>query len=584
MARVLMSGNEAVARGAWEAGVAVGVGYPGTPSTEVLENLVRYEGVRCEWAPNEKVAAEVAAGVSFAGERTLVTMKHVGLNVAADPLFTLAYTGVNGGYVLFVADDPGMHSSQNEQDSRRYAVAAKVPMLEPSDPAEALEMTRAAFEISERFDVPVLVRSTTRVSHSKAAVEVDGERHGSGPRPYVKDPAKWVMVPANARRKRVDLEERLGRLSAYSEQSGLNRIEMRDRSLGIVVDGAAYRAVREALPEASVLKVGMVHPFPAQTVRAFAEQVETVAVVEEIGPFLRDLVALAGVTPAPVDLPQWGEVTPSVVRRAFGLDVPEGRPSVDGLPDRPPLMCPGCPHRGVFWALKRLNAVITGDIGCYTLGAAPPLAAMDSCICMGASVSMAHGAALVGPGRPVVGVIGDSTFAHSGIAGLVHMTYNGGTGTVVVLDNRTTAMTGHQGNPVSGVTISGAPGHELDLEALAHACGASWVQVVDPFDMSATLDALKAAVEHQGVSVLIAKAPCALLQKSSKDPVAVDEELCAACGACIQLGCPAISRADSGKALIDAMICVGCGQCVQVCRFGAIVPAGPACDVGGRAR
>jgi len=583
VARVLMSGNEAVARGAWEAGVAVGVGYPGTPSTEVLENLVRYDGVRCEWAPNEKVAAEVAAGACLAGARALVTMKHVGLNVAADPLFTLAYTGVNGGYVLFVADDPGMHSSQNEQDSRWYAVAAKIPMLEPSDPAEALEMTRAAFDISEEFDVPVLVRSTTRVSHSKAVVEVDGDRCEREPRPYVKDPAKWVMVPAHARRKRVDLEDRLRRLTAYSEQPGLNRIEMRDTRIGVVVDGAAYRAVREALPEASVLKIGMVHPFPSQMVRSFAEQVDAVVVVEELGPFLRDLVVLAGVTPTQVDLPQWGEITPSAIRRALGLEVPQGRPSIDGLPDRPPLMCPGCPHRGVFWALKRLNAVITGDIGCYTLGAAPPLAAMDSCICMGASVGMAHGAALVESGRPVVGVIGDSTFAHSGITGLVHMTYNGGTGTVVVLDNRTTAMTGHQGNPVSGVTISGAPGHELDLEALALACGASWVKVVDPFDMRATLDALKAAVEHQGVSVLIAKAPCALLDKTTKDPVAVDEESCTACGACVQLGCPAIARTESGKALIDPMICVGCGQCAQVCRFGAIVSSGPACDIGGRA-
>ncbi|MCX8007113.1 MAG: indolepyruvate ferredoxin oxidoreductase subunit alpha [Coriobacteriia bacterium] len=584
MTRTLLSGNEAVARGAWEAGAIVGVGYPGTPSTEVLENLVRYEGVRCEWAPNEKVAAEVAAGVSLAGGRVLVTMKHVGLNVAADPLFTLAYTGVGGGYVLFVADDPGMHSSQNEQDSRRYAFAAKVPMFEPSDPAEALEMTRLAFDLSEEHDVPVLVRSTTRISHSKGVVELDGGRREAAPRPYRKDPAKWVMVPANARRRRVDLEERLARLAMHAEASELNRMEMRDRTLGIVVDGAAYRVVREALPEASVLKIGMVHPFPEGLVRSFASQVDEVAVVEELGPFLRDLVVQAGVSVRDVDIPRWGEVTPASVRSAFGLPAAPTREAVQGLPDRPPLMCPGCPHRGVFWALKRLGAIVTGDIGCYTLGAAPPLAAMDSCLCMGAGVSMAHGAALADPGRPVVGVIGDSTFAHSGITGLVHMAYNGQAGTVVVLDNRTTAMTGHQGNPVSGVTLSGEPGAALDLEALAAACGASWASTVDPFDLQGTLEALREAVAEPGLAVLIAKAPCALLEKSVNDPVAVDEEACTACGACIQLGCPAISRAESGIAQVDAMICVGCGQCVQVCRFGAIVPAGPACDLGGNAR
>ncbi|GAV31356.1 indolepyruvate ferredoxin oxidoreductase, alpha and beta subunits [Coriobacteriaceae bacterium EMTCatB1] len=584
MARALLSGNEAVARGAWEAGVAVGVGYPGTPSTETLENLARYDGVRCEWAPNEKVAAEVAAGVSLAGGRVLVTMKHVGLNVAADPLFTLAYTGVGGGYVLFVADDPGMHSSQNEQDSRRYAFAAKVPMLEPADPAEALFMTRLAFDLSETYDLPVLVRSTTRVSHSKGVVELDGGRVAPQCRPYVKDPAKWVMVPANARRRRVDLERRLARLREHSESAGLNRIEMRGTELGVVADGAAYRAVCEALPEASVLKIGMVHPFPDDLVRQFAASVERVVVVEELGPFVRDLVSLAGVQVQEIPLPQWGEVTPATVKAALGLPVEEGRVSPEGLPERPPLMCPGCPHRGVFWALKKTKAIVTGDIGCYTLGAAPPLAAMDSCVCMGASVGMAYGAALVENERPVVGVIGDSTFAHSGITGLVHMAYNGGAGTVVVLDNRTTAMTGHQGNPVSGVTLSGSHGRELDLEALARACGAEWVRTVDAMDLHGTLAALREAVASPALAVLIAKSPCALLSKCTKDPVAVDDDVCTACGACIQLGCPAISRTESGKAQIDVSICVGCGQCEQVCRFGAIVPAGPACDLGGSAR
>lgn len=584
MVRTLFSGNEAVARGAWEAGVVVGVGYPGTPSTEVLENLARYEGVRCEWAPNEKVAAEVAAGVSLAGGRVLVTMKHVGLNVAADPLFTLAYTGVGGGYVLFVADDPGMHSSQNEQDSRRYAVAAKVPMLEPADPAEALVMTRAAFEISERFDVPVLVRSTTRVSHSKGVVEVDASRTEVPPRPYVKDPSKWVMVPANARRRRVDLEERLSRLSEHVELADLNRIELRDRGLGVIVDGAAYRAVREALPDASVLKIGMVHPFPKELVRSFAYQVESVAVVEELGQFVRDLVVQAGVAVMEVELPPWGEVTPAVVRAAFGGAPVDVRAAREGIPKRPPLMCPGCPHRGVFWALKKMDAIVTGDIGCYTLGAAPPLSAMDSCICMGAGVGMAYGASLVERERPVVAVIGDSTFAHSGITGLVHMAYNGSRGTVIVLDNRTTAMTGHQGNPISGVTLSGERTSELDLDPLARACGAGWVRTVDPFDLATTLEALREAIVTPTLAVLVSKAPCALLDRRVKDPVAVDEDACTACGACIQLGCPAISRTAGPKPQIDVSICVGCGQCEQVCRFGAIVPASPACDLGGSAR
>jgi indolepyruvate ferredoxin oxidoreductase alpha subunit len=511
-------------------------------------------------------------------------MKHVGLNVAADPLFTLAYSGIGGGYVLFVADDPGMHSSQNEQDSRRYAVAAKVPMLEPSDPAEALTMVRAAFDLSEEFDVPVLVRSTTRVSHSKGVVEVDAGRTTAQPRPYAKDQAKWVMVPANARCRRVDLEERIARLKKHSEESGLNRIELRDRSLGVIVDGAAYRVVREALPDASVLKIGMVYPFPDDLVRSFADEVECVAVVEELGPFLRDLVVQAGVSVQRIALPAWGEVTPAIVQAAFGRTPSEGRAAPEGLPERPPLMCPGCPHRGVFWALKKSNAILTGDIGCYTLGAAPPLSAMDSCICMGASVGMAHGATLIERERPVVGVIGDSTFAHSGITGLVHMAYNRSDGTIVVLDNRTTAMTGHQGNPVSGVTLSGEQGGELDLEALARACGAEWVRTVDPLDLRATLAALREAIAAPTLAVVVAKAPCALLDKRMKDPVAVDDDACTACGACTQLGCPAISRTEAGKAQIDVSICVGCGQCEQVCRFRAIVPTGPACDLGGGAR
>jgi indolepyruvate ferredoxin oxidoreductase alpha subunit len=577
-----MSGNEAVARGAWEAGVAVGVGYPGTPSTEVLENLVKYDCVRCEWAPNEKVAAEVAAGVSLGGARTLVTMKHVGLNVAADLLFTLAYTGVGGGYVLLVADDPGMHSSQNEQDSRNYAAFAKVPMLEPSDSQEALEFTREAFSISEEFDIPVLVRTTTRIAHSKGLVEVGERVAASESAPYTARVAKWVMMPGNARARRVDLAERTGRLVVFSNECGLNRVEMRDPALGIVVSGIAYEYVREALPEASILKVGMVNPLPERLILEFASKVERLAVIEELDPYMSLRLKALGLSLVETGLPAIGELSPDRIAQAFGAPLRETREPIVDLPPRPPLLCAGCPHRGVYWALGKLKATVMGDIGCYTLGALPPLSAMDSCVCMGASVGMAHGLGLAGSSeRPVVGVIGDSTFAHSGITGVLDMVYNGGSGTVVILDNRTTAMTGHQGNPVSGKTIAGDVAPMLDLEALVAALGVPWVRTVDPFDMSATLEALREATQTAGMSVLIAKAPCALLVKREDQPYAVDEELCTSCGACVRLGCPAIMKADSGQAVIDTASCVGCSQCVQVCRADAIVAVGPACDLGG---
>jgi indolepyruvate ferredoxin oxidoreductase alpha subunit len=577
-----MSGNEAVARGAWEAGVAVGVGYPGTPSTEVLENLVKYDCVRCEWAPNEKVAAEVAAGVSLGGARTLVTMKHVGLNVAADLLFTLAYTGVGGGYVLLVADDPGMHSSQNEQDSRNYAAFAKVPMLEPSDSQEALEFTREAFSISEEFDIPVLVRTTTRIAHSKGLVEVGERVAASEPAPYTARVAKWVMMPGNARARRVDLAERTGRLVVFSNECGLNRVEMRNPALGIVVSGIAYEYVREALPEASILKIGMVNPLPERLILEFASKVERLAVIEELDPYMSLRLKALGLSLVETGLPAIGELSPDRIAQAFGAPLRETREPIVDLPPRPPLLCAGCPHRGVYWALGKLKATVMGDIGCYTLGALPPLSAMDSCVCMGASVGMAHGLGLAGSSeRPVVGVIGDSTFAHSGITGVLDMVYNGGSGTVVILDNRTTAMTGHQGNPVSGKTIAGDVAPMLDLEALVAALGVPWVRTVDPFDMSATLEALREATQTAGMSVLIAKAPCALLVKREDQPYAVDEELCTSCGACVRLGCPAIMKADSGQAVIDTASCVGCSQCVQVCRADAIVAVGPACDLGG---
>ncbi len=584
MSRMLLSGNEAVAQGAWEAGAAVGVGYPGTPSTETLQRFSTLPGVYAEWAPNEKVALEVAAGVSLAGARALVTMKHVGLNVAADPLFTLAYTGVRGGLVVLVADDPGMHSSQNEQDSRNYAAFARVPMLEPSDSAEALAFTREAFELSERFDIPVLVRSTVRVSHTKSLVE-PGERMAlPQPEPYATDPAKWVMMPAMAKRRRVDLDRRIAELTAFAEQTPLNVAEYRDKAIGIVCSGVCYQHVREAMPDASTLKLGMGFPLPPQVLRDFADQVDSLYVIEEADAYLARALLQLGITITPLPIPSAGELTPGVIRTAFGLPEPELREAEDSLPPRPPLMCPGCPHRPVFHTLRRKGAVVTGDIGCYTLGALKPLAAMDTCVDMGASIGMAHGAELIGGlgKRPVVAVIGDSTFAHSGITGLMNTVYNGGGGTVLILDNRITAMTGHQGNPMNGITLQTRPSHEVDLEGLVRALGVPRVRVVDPQDFEATREALDEETAVEELSVIIYKAPCALLIKEKDDPYAVDEEACTKCGACIKLGCPAIGKDErTSRAYIDVSVCVGCGQCVQVCKYSAIQHTGPACDFKG---
>lgn len=584
MPRTLLSGNEAIARGAWEAGVIAGLGYPGTPSTEVLENLTRLSGVRCEWAPNEKVALEVAAGVSLAGGRSIVTMKHVGLNVAADPLFTLAYTGVLGGLVVLVADDPGMHSSQNEQDSRFYGLAAKLPVLEPSDSAEALAMVRDAFEISERFDTPVLLRTTTRLAHSKGLVEV-GERAEVPLKREAPQAAKWVMMPGMARARRREMEGRLERLTAYAEECAFNRAEMRDRSLGVVCSGVVYEHVREALPEASVLKLAVSNPLPERLVREFAAQVDRLAVVEELSPMLATRLRALGLE---VDTPVGyiGELTPLAVARAFGSAEPETREPERDLPPRPPMLCAGCPHRGVFHALREMGALVTGDIGCYTLGALPPLSAISSCVDMGASVGMAHGIEIAErtldaeEPRPVVGVIGDSTFAHSGLTGLLNTVYNGGSSTLVILDNRTTAMTGHQGNPVSGTTLSGEDAPALDLAAVCRALGVTDVVRVNPHRLKAVGEALRAALENPGPSVVIAEAPCVLLKKSAGKALAVDAAKCAACGKCVLLACPAISKTPTGKATIDASQCVGCSQCVQVCDYRAIRTASPACEAG----
>ncbi|MDA3935637.1 MAG: indolepyruvate ferredoxin oxidoreductase subunit alpha [Actinomycetota bacterium] len=585
MSGTLLSGNEAVARGAWEAGVKVGVGYPGTPSTETLESFVKLPDVYAEWAPNEKVALEVAAGASLGGVRVLVTMKHVGLNVAADPLFTLAYTGVGGGLVILVADDPGMHSSQNEQDSRNYARFAKVALVEPSDSGEALEFTKQAFELSERFDIPVIVRSTTRVSHSKGLVETGDTITPAALGEYVSDPSKWVMMPAMARRRRVDLDDRLSALVDFAETTSLNRVEMRDSSIGIVTSGVSYQYVREAMPEASVFKLGMGFPLPVKRLTEFASSVGRLVVVEEADPYLESSLRSMGLEVSELYIPRTGELSSAAIGAAFGLSAPQLREAIDDLPPRPPLMCPGCPHRGAYHALRKINAIVTGDIGCYTLGALPPMSSMDSCVCMGASIGMAHGLEIARSDsnmkRPVVAVIGDSTFAHSGMAGLVDIAYNGGASTVAILDNRITAMTGHQGNPLNGQTLMGTKSRELNIEALCSALGIDRVRTVDPHDLAASVQALREETAHDGLSVIVFKAPCALLLKEKELPFSVNDEMCNACGLCIGLGCPAISKTSTGKAEIDVTICVGCSQCVQVCRYDAIEATGPACDIGG---
>lgn len=587
MSKVLLSGNEAIAQGAWECGVAVGVGYPGTPSTETLENLAKHEDVYCEWSPNEKVALEVGIGAAMGGVRALVTMKHVGVNVAADPLMSVCNAGVNGGLVILAADDPSIYSSQNEQDSRNYAAFARVPMLEPSNSAEAHAMVQEAFKISEDFDTPVFLRETVRIAHTKTLVDCGEQRTQLEPRPYVNDASRWVMVPANAKRRRLVVDERTRELTAFAEQTLLNRVEMRGTQMGVICSGACYENVRQALPDASTLKLGMSWPLPPEKIAAFAASVQECYVVEEACDFFELRVRAMGVQlaqPPAHPLPADGEMTPGRIRSAFGIAEPAHAPAADDLPPRPPALCAGCPHRLVFAELRRLKATVTGDIGCYTLGAMAPLNAVHSTIDMGASLSMAHGMELAGVparnGRPVVGVIGDSTFAHSGITSLLGTVYNGGAGTLCILDNRTTAMTGCQGNPCNGVTLMESAqgklspldvpkGKDLDLEALCRAIGVEDVRVVDAQDLKAVRDSLwEATRAADTLSVIIFKSPCRLIDRSRKKAPVVSE--CKACGICVQLGCPALGKDGEGRAVIDAASCIGCGQCVQSCAFGCI--------------
>ena len=572
----LMSGNEAIARGAWEAGATIGVAYPGTPSTETMESFARYEDVYAEWCTNEKVAVEVGVGASAAGARVLATMKHVGVNVAADPLLTAAYTGVNGGFVILAADDPGMYSSQNEQDSHFYALAAHIPSLDPSDSAEALEFAREAYEISERFDVPVMIRSTVRVSHTKTPVEV-GEKLDYEQKAYEKDPAKWVMMPAFAKPRRKAQLARDAKLREWVEGCPFNQVEHKGTAVGVICAGAAYQHVVDALPEASILKLGVTWPLPQKLVADFAASVDDLYVVEEGSEYLTGQVKELGVKVSdfPAPLPKDGELSPGLIKRAFGIEVPAHDEAPDDVPGRPPALCAGCPHRLVFKELSRIKAIVTGDIGCYTLGTLPPLSSMDTCIDMGASVSMSHGFELALAGtdhRPVVAVIGDSTFGHSGLSSLITTVYNRGAGTVCILDNRTTAMTGRQGNPFNGVTLQNRPSRELDLVGVLEALGIEHVTQVNPHDMKAVRSAIKTATKEQAdeLSVIVFKAPCVLLHRERKPFFFVNAD-CHACGACATLGCPAISKdAETGIAAIDPMQCIGCGQCAQYCAFDAI--------------
>ena len=570
--KALLTGNEAIARGAYEYGVTVATAYPGTPSTEILENVSKYNEIKAQWSPNEKVAMEVAVGSAIAGARTLVAMKHVGVNVAADPLFTMSYSGVNGGLVLVSADDPGMHSSQNEQDNRHYAKFAKVPMLEPSNSQEAKDYVGLGLEISEQFDAPVLLRCTTRISHSKTLVEL-GEPLPKSTKTYAKDIKKYVMMPAFARQKRIQLEEKYARLKAYSETTPVNRLEWSDRRVGIVTSGIAYQYTREVLPQASILKLGLTWPLPDALIRSFAAGVDKLYVIEEGEPYLEEHLKSLGLAVVGKELfPAVGELSVKLLAQALhGAQATSGkRPA--SAPVRPPVLCPGCPHRPVFYLLKQLKLFVTGDIGCYTLGALPPLDAMDTCICMGASLPMALGFEKAHPelAEKTVAVIGDSTFVHSGITGLIDIVYNRGTSTVLILDNSTTAMTGHQEHPGTGKTIDREPTAALDLEALCKAVGVQRTFVVDPFDMEGLKQAIQREVAAREPSVIIAKRPCVLIVKQEDPLLFVDHEKCVGCKMCMRIGCPAISHADK-KSTVNPALCVGCGVCAQVCKFNAFV-------------
>lgn len=575
----LMLGNAAVARGAYEAGVSVVSSYPGTPSTEITENIVKYDDIYVEWAPNEKVACEVAVGASIAGARSMTCMKHVGLNVMADPVFTASYTGVNGGMVLCVADDQGMHSSQNEQDSRHYAKASKILMLEPSDSAECKEFTKKAYELSEQYDTPVFLRLSTRVSHSQSLVEEE-EKTDYQLKDYDKNPAKYVMMPGNAIKRHVVVEERMRKLAEMTETTELNTVEDNGSKIGVISAGIAYVYAKEALGDSvNYLKLGAVYPLPEKLIKSFAAKCDKVFVIEELDPFIEEHCRGIGVDVIGKEaFTLLGEYTPSMIKKAvLGVDGAESAQIEETIPVRPPVMCPGCPHRGTFYVLKKLGVTVSGDIGCYTLGAAAPLCSVDTTICMGASVSAAHGMVKARGNefaKKLVSVIGDSTFMHSGITGLVDIVYNKGVNTVIILDNSITGMTGHQDNPTTGYTIRKEVTKQVNLIALSKAVGVESVVVADPFDIKNFEEVVKTELAKEEPSVIIAQRPCALLPEMRKILTGhcTITDKCKKCKMCMKLGCPAISASGDGVK-IDMTQCNGCGLCVNVCPFGAIEKA-----------
>ncbi len=591
--KAILSGNEAIARGAYEYGVKVATAYPGTPSTEILENLSGYRGIKSSWSPNEKVALEVGFGASLGGSRVLVAMKHVGVNVAADPFMTLPYTGVGGGLVLVSADDPGMHSSQNEQDNRFFARMAKIPLLEPSDSQECKDCVGAALEISEQFDTPVMLRTTTRVSHSRGVVQ-EGEVNSPPAKDYHKQKEKYVMLPGFARLRHPLVEKRLKKLRTFAETTSLNRVEWSEKKIGVIAAGAAYQYVKEALPDASVLKLGFSFPLPEKMIRQFSSEVETLFVVEELEPFFEEQLKAMGLAVKGKELfSPLGELSPEIVAsniKGISREIIIPGKEVGELPARPPIPCPGCSHRGAFYVLRRMKLRVTGDIGCYTLGALPPLEAMDTCLCMGASIGTAFGMERADPeaSQKTVAVIGDSTFFHSGITPLLDIVYNGGETTVLILDNSTTAMTGHQDHPGTGRTLQGERAVRVELESLVRGLGVKRVFTADPLDMEGLRERLEEELQAPEPSVIIARQPCVLLLKEKRAPLRVKDALCSGCKLCLRLGCPAMSlympevkegweEEKKEKVAIEAAMCAGCKLCAQLCPQEAIVEkTGPA--------